>query len=162
MTTVRSYEPQDEQQLRDIAIQNYAGLFQNIRPTDPDNPELQAYLVHIIQAQESGKGIILLAERENRLIGFVCLLGPDNNTAKNGSESAYAFVSDLFVIPECRHQGVGSQLTRKLEEQARAMGATNIALRVAADNEGARHFYINEQYQDKFVVMSKELSGQLK
>jgi len=158
MTTVRLYEPQDEQQLRDIASQNYAEQFDAIKPDNPDNPEFHAYLAYIIQTQESGKGIILLAEQENRLIGFVCLLRPDNSAEENSSESGYAFVSDLFVVPECRHQGVGSQLTRKLEEQARVMGATNIALRVAAENEAARHFYINEQYQEKFVVMSRDLS----
>jgi len=155
MTTVRLYEPQDEQQLRDIASMNYTEQFQDIRPTGQDEPELQAYLAHTIQTQESGQGIILLAEQKDRLIGFVCLLRPDDNAA----ESAYAFMSDLFVIPEYRHQGVGSQLTRKLEQQACVMGATRIALRVTAENVGAHQFYINEQYQEKFVVMSKELSG---
>jgi len=160
MTTIRSYDPQDESLLRDIAIQNYVGQLQDSKPVTPDNPELQAYLAHIIQTQESGKGIILLAERDNRLIGFVCLQRPDNTTSENGNQGAYAFVSDLFVLPEYRHQGVGSLLNRKLEEQARVLGATNVALRVAADNKEAREFYINEQYQDKFVVMSKDLSGQ--
>jgi len=159
MTTVRLYDPQDEQQLREIASLNYTEQFQDIMPTDQNNPELLAYLAHMIQTQDSGKGIILLAEQKKRLTGFVCLLRPDNNPTENGCESAYAFMSDLFVIPECRHQGVGSQLTMKLEEQAQMMGATNIALRVAAENEDARHFYIKEQYQEKFVVMSKELAG---
>lgn len=158
MTTVRPYEPRDDQKLRDIAIQNYTEQFQDVRSTDSGDPALQAYLAHIIQIQESGKGVILIAERENRLVGFVCLLGPDVTAAENGSESAYAFMSDLFVIPECRNQGVGSLLTQRLEDQARVMGATNIALRVTAENEGSRHFYIKEQYQEEFVVMSKGLS----
>ncbi len=155
MTTVRLYEPQDEQPLRDIASLNYTEQFQDIRPTGQGEPALQEYLAHTIQTQESGLGIILLAEQNNRLIGFVCLLRPDDNAA----ESSYAFMSDLFVIPEYRHQGVGSQLTRKLEEQALVMGATRIALRVTAENVGAHQFYKNEQYQEKFIVMSKELSG---
>lgn len=159
MTTVRLYEPQDEQPLRDIASLNYTEQFQDIRPTGQGEPALQEYLAHTIQTQESGLGIILLAEQKDRLIGFVCLLRPDNNAVENAAESAYAFMSDLFVIPEYRHQGVGSQLTRKLEEQARVMGATRIALRVTAENVGAHQFYKNEQYQEKFVVMSKELSG---
>jgi len=159
MTTVRPYQPQDEPQLRDIAVQSYAAQFQGSKPSSPDDPALQAYLAHIIQIQEGGKGIILLAEQEDRLIGFVCLLKPDHNAAEEGDESAYVFMSDLFVIPECRHQGVGSQLTGELEEQARAMGATNIVLRVAAENGDARRFYLHEQYQEKFLVMSKMLSG---
>ena len=67
-------------------------------------------------------------------------------------------MSDLFVIPECRKEGVGSLLTRELEAQAQAMGATSVALRVAADNNGSRDFYIREQYRENFVVMSKTLS----
>jgi ribosomal protein S18 acetylase RimI-like enzyme len=158
MTTVRLYEAQDEQQLHDIAVQNYIEQFQDARLTDLGDPALQAYLAYIVQIQESGKSTILVAERENRLIGFVCLQAPENTTAENGGESAYAFMSDLFVIPECRHQGVGSLLTRDLEARARVMGATSVALRVAADNEGSRRFYTKERYQEKFVVMSKELS----
>ncbi len=157
MATVRLYESRDEQQLRDIACQNYAEQFQGDRPIEPGAPELEAYLAHIVQVQASGKGIILLAEHENRLIGFACLLAPEKTTAANDAESAYAFMSDLFVVPACRHQGTGSLLTRKLEEQARAMGATSVALRVMADNKGSRHFYMKERYQEKFVVMSKPL-----
>ena len=162
MATVRLYEPRDEQQLREIACQNYAEQIQGDKPIEPDDPELEAYLAHIIQKQASGKGIILVAEQENRLIGFVCLLAPENTATENDSESAYAFMSDLFVVPACRRQGTGSLLTRKLEEQAGVMGATSIALRVMADNQGSRYFYTKAQYQEKFVVMSKPLGPALR
>jgi len=158
MTTVRQYESRDEQQLRNIATQNYAGQWQEVRTTDPEDPALQTYLEYIIQIQASGKGVILIAEQEKKLIGFVCLLGPDSTTADKKSEGAYAFMSDLFVVPECRNKGLGSLLTQKIEEQARVMGADNVVLRVAADNAGSRSFYLKNQYQEKFVVMSKELS----
>ena len=157
MATVRLYESRDEQQLRDIACQNYVEQFQGNSPIELDDPELEAYLAHIIQKQASGKGIILVAEQENRLIGFVCLLAPEKTAAENDGESAYAFMSDLFVVPACRHQGTGSLLTRKLEEQARVMGATSVVLRVMANNKGSRQFYMKERYQEKFVVMSKRL-----
>lgn len=153
MTTVRLYEPQDEPQLRDIAYLNYTGQFQDTRPTAADDPAVKAYLSHIVHIQQGGKGIVLVAEQDKKLTGFVCLLKPENGAG----ESAYAFMSDLFVVPECRKQGVGSQLTRALEEQARLMGATRVALRVEADNAASRSFYIKAHYQEKFLVMSKEL-----
>lgn len=152
MTTVRKYEPRDEKKLRIVAIQNYAEQRQEARSIDPEDPAVLAYLQHIIQIQESGKGVILVAEQKKRLVGFICLLEPDNSTA---------FMSDLFVIPEYRNKGVGSLLTQMIEEQARAMGADYVALRVAADSTGSRGFYAKNQYQEKFVVMSKALSDQV-
>lgn len=159
MTTVRQYESRDEQQLRAIAFQNYVEQLQEVQSTDPDDPAAHAYLEHIINMQVGSKGIILVAEQDQKLIGFVCLLGPSGGTPDKKSDAAYAFMSDLFVDPEYRNQGVGRQLIEKVEEQARTMGADNVALRVAVDNTGPRRFYTKNQYQEKFVVMSKQLSS---
>jgi len=159
MTEVRLYVPADEQPFRDMAARNYAEQCQDTLPTDREDPAVAAYLSHLVQIQSSGKGIILVAEQDDRLTGFVCLLKPDNSTAGNDAESSYAFMSDLFVVPECRSLGVGSALTRALEEQARLMGAASVALRVSAENPAARDFYATAQYQEKFIVMSKALSG---
>lgn len=158
MTTVRQYESRDEQQLRVIAFQNYNEQIQEVESTDPDDPAAQAYLEHLIHMQAGGKGIILVAEQDQKLIGFVCLLGPSGPAAGKKSDDAYAFMSDLFVDPDYRNQGVGTQLIEMVEVQARTMGADNVALRVAVDNTGSRNFYTKNRYQEKFVVMSKELS----
>jgi len=37
MTTVRKYEPRDEQQLRIVAIQSYAEQLQEVRSIDPED-----------------------------------------------------------------------------------------------------------------------------
>jgi len=160
MTTVRNFEPRDEPHLRRIAIQNYAEQLPDTESIDPGDPAVQAYLQHIIQIQESGNGVIVLAEQGKKLIGFVCLLGPGGTAADKKSEDAYAYMSDLFVIPECRGKGVGSLLTKTVEEQARAMGADYVALRIAADNTGSLSFYVKKKYQEKYVVMSKRFSDQ--
>jgi len=47
----------------------------------------------------------------------------------------------IAVDKELRGEGLGSTLMDSLEEQARASGATRLALDVSAKNEGARHFY---------------------
>jgi len=56
---------------------------------------------------------------------------------------------------------VGSLLTQMIEERARIMGADYMALRVAADSTGSRGFYAKNQYQEKFIVMSKGLTDQV-
>lgn len=160
MTTVRNYGSRDEQNLRRLAIQNYTEQLQETGSIDPEDPAVCAYLQHIIQIQESGNGVIVLAEQEKKLVGFVCLLGPGGTAADKNSEDAYAYMSDLFVVPEYRGQGVGSLLTKTVEEQARAMGADYVALRIAADNTGSLSFYVKKKYQEKYVVMSKRFSDQ--
>lgn len=148
MTTVRQYESQDEKAFRRIAIDNYTEQTKESQSVTVEAPAVQAYLEHIIGIQAGGKGLILVAEQEQKLVGFACLQ----------YEDAYAFISDLYVTPGKRGQGVGTLLTEKFEEQARSTGASHIALRVEADNTDSRSFYIKKQYQEKFVVMSKELS----
>ena len=155
MTNVRCYERGEAQQLRGLAAASYAEQYRTAKIVGSNDPEQQAYVSHILQIQETGKGSVLVAVQDNSLIGFVCLLKPETTTADNGSEDAYAYMSDLYIVPEHRKQGAGSLLIREGEARAREMGATRIALRVAADNEVARRFYGKAEYQEKFVVMSK-------
>ncbi len=149
MTTVRQYESQDEKAFRSIALENYIEQMKESQAVTAETPAVQAYLEHIIGIQAGGKGLVLVAEQENKLVGFGCLQ----------LEGEYAFMSDLYVTPGKRGQGAGTLLTEKFEERARSMGASRIALRVDADNAGSRNFYIKKQYQEKFVVMSKALGG---
>ncbi|TCK18416.1 acetyltransferase (GNAT) family protein [Thiogranum longum] len=155
MTIIRSFDSNEARLLRDLAVQNYAEQYGDVDAADGENPARQAYVSHILQIQESGKGVVLVAVQDDSLIGFVCLLKPETTAAENGSEDAYAYMSDLYVVPEHRKKGAGSLLIREGEARASEMGATRIALRVTADNEEARRFYSKAEYQEKFVVMSK-------
>lgn len=51
------------------------------------------------------------------------------------------YLQAITVDNELRGEGLGSILMDSLEEQARASGATRLALDVSAKNEGARRFY---------------------
>jgi len=147
MITIRRYESQDTKALHSIATESYIEQAKEGASVTAENPALQAYLEHIVAIQAGGKGLILVAEQDNKLVGFGCLQ----------YEDTYAFLSDLYVTLGKRSQGVGSLLSEKLEEQARSRGADHIALRVAADNTASRAFYDRKQYQEKFVVMAKSL-----
>ncbi len=147
MITVRQYESRDEDAFRRIATGNYTEQMKESESVTAEHPALQAYLEHLVAIQAGGKGRILVAEQGNKLVGFVCLQ----------REDSYVFMSDLYVTPKMRSQGIGTLLTDKSEEQARSMGADHVALRVEADNTGSRSFYNKKRYQEKFVVMSKSL-----
>ena len=147
MVTIKRYESGGSKAFHRLATESYIEQTNESASVTAENPALQAYLEHIVAIQAGGKGLILVAEQDNKLVGFGCLQ----------YEDTYAFLSDLYVTLGKRSQGVGSLLSEKLEEQARSRGADHIALRVAADNTASRGFYDRKQYQEKFVVMAKSL-----
>jgi len=71
-----------------------------------------------------------------------------------------AFVYDLEVKPEYRRQGVAEAAMILLEGEARALGASKIALHVFGQNTGARDLYAKIGYQITDYSMAKVLDTQ--
>ncbi len=57
-------------------------------------------------------------------------------------------VEDLFVSPELRSKGIGSQLLATAEDLARQQGYRHIGLGVAIDNPRAHALYLRHGYRD--------------
>lgn len=157
MTIVREYRPEDKQALRALAMQNYAALLPAGQSFDAEAREVRAYFEHILNIQDSGKGFVFVAEDNDSLLGFVCLLAPVNPVESGSDEAAYGFMSDLFVVPKRRRQGIATLLNAQVEKQMRTMGLDQLALRVVAGNAEAREFYHRENYNEQFVVLSKSI-----
>lgn len=69
-----------------------------------------------------------------------------------------AFVYDLEVKAEYRRQGVARAIMALLESQARARGASKIALHVFGQNTSARDLYLKSGYTITDYSMAKELT----
>jgi GNAT superfamily N-acetyltransferase len=79
-------------------------------------------------------GVALIAEEEERAVGFVfCVLGD------TGRRTAH--VTDLYVTPEVRGRGVGMALLAGVVEPARAAGLDHVSLEVLTGNAEARRLY---------------------
>jgi ribosomal protein S18 acetylase RimI-like enzyme len=79
-------------------------------------------------------GLALIAEERDRAVGFVfCVLGD------RGRKTAH--VTDIYVRPEARGQGIGRALLGELVEPARAAGLDHVSLEVMLRNTEARHLY---------------------
>jgi ribosomal protein S18 acetylase RimI-like enzyme len=61
--------------------------------------------------------------------------------AWKGTKLGLPELQDVFVAPGRRRQGVGAELTRAAEEEARRRGADRISLSVGIANEAARALY---------------------
>ena len=88
-------------------------------------------------------------------IGFV---GFELDHGEYERERPRGTVSNLFVVPERRGEGVGSALLDAAERALREAGAETVALEALASNERAREFYAARGYDRHRVELTKSLS----
>jgi ribosomal protein S18 acetylase RimI-like enzyme len=79
-------------------------------------------------------GTALIAELDERPVGFVfCVLGD------RGRKTAH--ITDIYVRPKARSQGIGTALLAGLVEPAREAGLDHVSLEVLIRNSDARRLY---------------------
>jgi ribosomal-protein-alanine acetyltransferase len=82
---------------------------------------------------------LLVASRADDPIGYAALL------LRRGAHSARLY--SIAIHPQGAGQGIGSQLLRAAEHEARRRGATRMHLEVRADNSAAVRFYVKSGYR---------------
>ena len=85
-------------------------------------------------------------------VGFGLERGDYERDATRGT------VSNLFVVPERRGEGIGGALLDAAERALRERGADRVALEALADNDRAREFYADRGYKRHRVVLTKPLA----
>lgn len=76
---------------------------------------------------------------------------------KSDAELKSAYINDFYLFPAFRGQGFGSKAMKCLEERLEADGYTQIKLRVAAENQQARHVYEANGFAVTGINMNKLL-----
>lgn len=79
----------------------------------------------------------LVAEMGGRLVGIVHYL-PHADT---WDERPICYLSDLYVDPSNRGEGIGTLLIRSVEQRSRDQGWSSVYWQTAEDNEQARVLY---------------------
>lgn len=105
------------------------------------NPEAnQRGLARIINTPDIGA--ILVARRDNQIIGMVNLLF----TISTALGEPVALLEDMVVFPDERSHGVGSQLLTEAIAYARKRGCLRITLLTDHDNLIAQRFYAKQGF----------------
>ena len=86
-------------------------------------------------------------------VGFSLERGDYERDAVRGT------VSNLFVVPERRGEGIGAALLDAAERALAEAGAGGVTLEALADNDRARAFYAEHGYDSHRVELTKSLSG---
>jgi ribosomal protein S18 acetylase RimI-like enzyme len=69
-----------------------------------------------------------------------------------------AYVYDVMIHPDHQRKGHGTQAFRKLEEKARELGLSGIALHVFGHNPEAHDLYLRLGFRPTNISMFKPLS----
>ena len=127
-----------------------------IEPTLPKGEEMaDRYLAHMLRRCADGTGRIYVTEADGRIVGFVGVLA--RVVPEPDESQAYAYVSDLVVLPAYRRRGLGRALLERAEAYARREGARSLRVGVLARNDGAGRLYHRLGFADYTVQLTKPL-----
>ncbi|WP_101843631.1 GNAT family N-acetyltransferase [Halobacillus sp. Marseille-P3879] len=103
--------------------------------------QAENYLKLIERIRREINSVILVAEKENQLVGYVCAFG---GSAKRNKHSAYIVIG---ILKGFRGQGLGSKLFNELEHWAKHHNIRRLELTVVTENEPALSLYKNKGFK---------------
>lgn len=115
------------------------------------------YWMEVIRTHQ---GLILLAEKEGKIVGYVVGYVEKPNIEKTLEffPSKIGRIEDLFVATDYRHQGVGSRLIEEMESYLQKNQCQYINLGVLNRNPMAHNLYTRLGYQDEYIEMLKKIN----
>jgi ribosomal protein S18 acetylase RimI-like enzyme len=84
--------------------------------------------------RRADEGLGFVAEEDATIVGFIFATVPRKTTS-------FGHITDLYVVPEARHGGVGRRLTARIVDALAGRGIEHVGLDVRIDNVGAGAFY---------------------
>ena len=97
-----------------------------------------------------------IGEMVGEPVGFACLrLVPHLQ-----GDEPYAELTDIYVDAPFRRQGVARALIARVEEAARAAGASEVVIITGFDNEGAQAAYRAAGYADWALAMRRRFPNE--
>jgi len=134
---IRDAQQCDIQALSELAMKTYSDAFGHSFSTS----DLAAHLIRHLSPENFSRileeDVVLLAEVEDRLIGYVQF----GAAASLSSRSEDSELHRLYVLAECQNRGYGSALMDAALRHPRLSCAANIYLDVWEHNSGAQRFY---------------------
>ena len=153
---IREYEPSRHRgQLRACVVE-LQDFERGLEPTLPKGETMaDRYLAHVLDRCAGGAGRIFVSEEEGAVVGFVGVLA--RVVPEPDETQAYAYVSDLVVLPAYRRRGIGRALLERAEAYARGEGARVLRVGVLAKNEAAARLYRSLGFGDYTIQLNKPL-----
>lgn len=105
------------------------------REYDDPVPEVDEMTEHLGRLVRGGDTSVLLAGVP--AVGFAIV----RFRTATWADDIEAYVAELYIAPESRHQGLGRVFLTDVLDHCRSRGATYVDLNTSEDDEAARHLY---------------------
>ena len=95
-----------------------------------------------------GDGLAFVADEDGAIAGFALA---------RRKEGTRGLLSDIYVRPEARRQGLATALASAVTEELAATGATHITLSVDPQNTAARAAYASWGFREQELTLAVEI-----
>lgn len=119
-----------------------------LRKVEPGH--LEKTLPEIFEHIAKDQGKIWLVAVEGQIVGC-------GNCYVADPAKAIGKISKIYLLPEFRGKGLGTQLVQKMETYLGSIGCKYVSLQVFGPNETARQFYKKTGFKEYFVDLLKAL-----
>ena len=156
---IRDYEPaRHHHQLLGCLVE-LQDFERGLEPALPEGQPMAAtYLAFLLDRCTRSSGKVFVAEVDDTVAGFVCVLARVLPEEPDEDQVEYAYISDLAVVPSYRKRGLGRTLLQHAEAFARDRGAKILRVGVLAKNRVAWELYRKMGFADYQVQLLKRLS----
>jgi ribosomal protein S18 acetylase RimI-like enzyme len=153
---IREYDAlRDRKALRTCVVE-LQDFERGLEPTLPKGEEMaDRYRAHMPRRCNEALGRVFVAEEDGTVVGFVGVLA--RVVPEPDESQAYAYVSDLVMLPAYRRRGLGRALLEHAVAFARGKGANALRVGVLARNEAAARLYRSLGFGDYTIQLNKPL-----
>lgn len=116
----------------------------------------QQYLQHMQECEDENDGVFLVAEKANEAIGFIFgyIDYLDNSNFESGSGHDL-YISEGFVKPDFRREGIYTALNKALENQYQDIDIRRIYRYTLCNNEKMQQWLTSQGYKPVRLVYEK-------
>nr|WP_298684599.1 GNAT family N-acetyltransferase [uncultured Dongia sp.] len=142
----------------EVALQTHERTLSDTRL--PGLPHSKDYLAMLFATLAESHGVMLIAERDGRRVGLVAGHVVDEPWPMETADSTrYAYVSDIFIVPEQRGTGLAGILLDALADHFRGLdqGLTRLRLNALATNQLACKAYAKAGFTPYEVMFERKL-----
>jgi len=154
--SLRDAKNTDLQIIRNLSVELSEKEAEEFDPTiDPEwNTEEDAtkYFEARITQED---GFAMVAEEDEEVVGYI--LGRLRNAEDYRTDLDIAELETMYVKPEYRSQGIGTNFIQHFESWASEQNADRMRVEVTSQNEGGIQFYERNGLEDYARIMEKNL-----
>lgn len=115
------------------------------------------YLSQLLGQCKSMDGEILVAEHNQTIVGYACILTRVQSDGVQDGDLTYGLVQDLAVTAAERGKGIGQALLKAAEARARENGVKWLRIGLLASNAAAHRLYSTNGYSKLYVELEKDI-----